>query len=296
MARITTRDPAAAAAATANTGVTPADAWMAGEVRLFGRYVRRQTIALWVLGAPALIPILFMVPAFVTRNGTAMDANEADVLGSGSEILLLCTLLVTPMNTLTRQRWFIPLRRWYGLMFAATAFTDATTASITTSFAGGVFGRLAGHSFLLVGFVNTMLLVPLFLTGNNRAQRWLGRYWKPLQRLVYVVWGLLILHLTLLSGFGFQHGTNGPGNGIDGTPIFHERLYQILACSLFPFILRLPPVKRWVAEKQKEGRGIVVFWVVLPMILLFLIGFAFIVNEEIVKGIRIVTLNTNSAG
>jgi methionine sulfoxide reductase heme-binding subunit len=269
---------------------------MAEEVRLFGRYVKRQTIALWVLGAPAAIPILFMIPAFLTRNGTAMDANEADVLGSGSEILLLCTLLITPINTLTRQRWFVPLRRWYGLMFAATAFTDATTASITTSFAGGVFGRLAGHSFLLVGFVNTMLLVPLFLTGNHWARRWLGRYWKVLHRLIYVIWGMLILHLSLLSGFGFQNGTNGPGNGIDGTPIFHERVYQILACSLFPFVLRLPPVKRWVGEKQKEGRGIVVFWVVLPMVLLLFLAFAFIVNEEIVKGIRIVTLNTDSAG
>ena len=296
MARTTTRDFTPAAPAPAKAGATSADTWMAEEVRLFGRYVKRQTIALWVLGAPAIIPIAFMIPAFLTRNGTAMDANEADVLGSGSEILLLFTLLVTPMNTVTRQRWFIPLRRWYGLMFATNAFTDAITASITTSFAGGVFGRIAGHSFLLVGFVNTMLLVPLFLTGNHRAQRWLGRYWKPLQRLIYVVWGLLVLHLTLLSGFGVQQGTNGPGNGVDGMPVFHERLYQILACSLFPFVLRLPPVKRWVAEKQKEGRGIVVFWVVLPMILLFLIAFAFIVNEEIVKGIRIVTLNTNSGG
>jgi sulfoxide reductase heme-binding subunit YedZ len=296
MARTTTRDFTPAARAPAKAGPTFLDTWMAEEVRLFGRYVKRQTIALWVLGAPACIPILLMMPAFLTRNGTAMDANEADVLGSGSEILLLCTLLVTPMNTLTRQRWFVPLRRWYGLMFAANAFTDAITASITTSFAGGVFGRIAGHSFLLVGFVNTMLLIPLFLTGNHRAQRWLGRYWKPLHRLIYVVWGLLVLHLTLLSGFGFQNGTNGSGSGIDGTPIFHSRLYQILACSLFPFVLRLPPVKRWVAEKQKEGRGIVVFWTVLPMILLFLIAFAFIVNEEVVKGIRIVTLNTNSSG
>jgi sulfoxide reductase heme-binding subunit YedZ len=269
---------------------------MAEEVRLFGRYVKRQTIALWVLGVPALIPILLMMPAFFTLNGTAMDANEADVLGSGSEILLLCTLLVSPMNTLTRQRWFIPLRRWYGLMFGATAITDATTASITTSFAGGVFGRLAGHSFLLVGFVNTMLLVPLFLTGNHRAQRWLGRYWKPLHRLTYVVWGLLVLHLVLLAGFGFQNGTNGPGSGVDGTPIFHQRVYQILACSLFPFVLRLPPVKRWVTEKQKEGRGIVVFWAVLPMVLLFFIGFAFIVSEEIVKGISLVTLQTGGDG
>jgi hypothetical protein len=51
-----------------------------------------------------------------------------------------------------------------------------------------------------------------------------------------------------------------------------------------------------VSEKQKEGRGIVVFWAVLPMVLLFFIGFAFIVSEEIVKGILTVTLNTNSGG
>jgi hypothetical protein len=100
----------------------------------------------------------------------------------------------------------------------------------------------------------------------------------------------------LLAGFGFQNGTNGPGSGVDGTPIFHQRVYQILACSLFPFVLRLPPVKRWVSEKQKEGRGIVVFWAVLPMVLLFFIGFAFIVSEEIVKGISIVTLQTSGDG
>src|SRR5262249_18512941 len=155
--------------------------------------------------------------------------------------------------TVTRQRWFVPLRRWYGILMAFTAFTDATVAAITTSFAGGVFGRLAGHTFLLVGFVNVMVLVPLFLTGNHTAQRWLGRYWKPLHRLIYVVWGLLVLHLVLLAGLGFQQGTNGPSSGVDGTPIFHQRAYQILACSLFPFVLRLPPVKRWAEAKHKQG-------------------------------------------
>ncbi len=73
-------------------------------------------------------------------------------------------------------------------------------------------------------------------------------------------------------------------------------MYQILACSLFPFMLRLPPVKRWVDEKQKEGRGAVVFWAVLPMILLFLVSFGYIVHEEFFKGQLLVTVNTNSGG
>jgi len=292
----TIRDRATAAPVAPKIRATSVDTWMDTEVRFFGRYVKRQTIALCVLGAPAFLPILLALPAIVTRNGAALDASEADVLGSGSEILLLCTLMITPLVTVTRQRWFVPLRRWYGLVMACTAFTDAAVAAVTTSFAGGVFGRLARHSFLLVGFVNVMVLIPLFLTGNHKAQRWLGRYWKPLHRLTYVVWGLLVLHLTLLAGFGIQNGTNGPGNGVDGTPIVHQRVYQILACSLFPFVLRLPPVKRWVDERQKEGRGIVVFWAVLPMLLLFLLSFGYIVNEEILKGQLLVSLNTNSGG
>jgi methionine sulfoxide reductase heme-binding subunit len=268
------------------------DAWMAQEVRLFGRYVKRKTIALWIMGAPAFLPILFMSRAIITRNGADIDAQEADVLGSGSEILLLCTLMITPMVTVTRQRWFVPLRKWYGIMLAINATTDGILASITTvEFSGGVLGRLTGHSFLLVGFTMIMLLIPLLLISNNRAQRWLGKYWKTLQRLTYVIWGLLIVHLMLLEGFGFQNGTNGPGDGIDGTPILHQRLYQLLACSLFPFVLRLPPVRRWVGEKHKEGREQIVFFALLPMMLLFLLAFAYIVHEEVFKGVDMFKLN-----
>ena len=135
-----------------------------------------------------------------------------------------------------------------------------------------------------------MLLIPLFLTGNPWAQRKLGRYWKPLQKLTYVVWAALFVHLMLLEGFGVQSGLNGSGSGVDGTPIFHQRLYQLLACSLFPFVLRLPPVKRWVSEKQKEGRQIVVFWAVLPMLLLFGLGFGYILHEEFLQGINMFLL------
>src|SRR5215469_7664652 len=254
MARAITKGPATTDARTAKRGGSTADAWMAEEIVLFDRYVKRQTVALWIMSAPAFLPLLFMLPSYLTLNGGAMDSAEADVLGSGSEILLLMTLLITPMVTLTRQRWFVPLRRFYGIMFAVTAFTDATTASITTSFAGGVFGRLAGHSFLLIGFIMVMMLIPLFLTANNLAQRWLGRYWKVLHRLTYVIWALLFVHLALLEGLGFQHGTNGPSSAVDGNPIMHQRVYQLTSCSIFLLVFRLPPVKRWVGEQQRTGR------------------------------------------
>lgn len=49
-------------------------------------------------------------------------------------------------------------------------------------------------------------------------------------------------------------------------------------------MLRLPPEKRWVGEKQKEGREKVILWALSPLILLFLLGFAYIINEEIFTG------------
>jgi sulfoxide reductase heme-binding subunit YedZ len=263
---------------------TSVDAWMDTDTRLLGRDVKRQTLWLWALRIPAFTPLIFMMPALVTLNSAVFKGVEADVFGTGSMLLLMLTLLVTPLSTITKQRWFVPLRRWYGLMFAVTAFCDATAASISTDFAGGVFGRLAGHSFLLAGFIMVVLLIPLFLTGNNLAQRWLGRYWKVLHRLTYVIWGLLGLHLALLEGLGFQHGTNGPSNAVDGNPIMHQRFYQFAGCSIFLLVFRLPGVKGWVAEKQREGQEWKVYLTALPLAALFVLAFSFMLNEEINKG------------
>src|SRR5207302_10214690 len=77
-------------------------------------------------------------------------------------------------------------------------------AAITTgdTFPGGLPNRVAGHSFLVVGLLAILLLVPLVLTANRRAQRLLGGEWKRLHRLTYAVWVLVLLHLLLLFGVG----------------------------------------------------------------------------------------------
>ena len=209
----------------------------------------------------------------------------ADTLGTGGEVALLLCLLVTPIVTLTGWRWIIPLRRWYGIVFAVTALADGTIASITTSFAGGPAGRVTGHSFTLVGATMALAAVPLLLTANNPAQRWLGRHWKTLQRLTYAIWALLFVHLALLEGLGFQHGANGSGHPVDGDPIFHQRLYQLSACSVFLLVLRLPPVRHWIVTKQKAGKTCQVWLAVMPLSALFVFAFAFITNVLMFKGL-----------
>lgn len=283
-----------AAPPTAKSGPTRVDAWMNQEVRLFGRYFKRKKITLWIMGAPAFLPIIFTLPAMITQNGGDLNQGEADVLGTGSEILLLLTLLITPLATMTGQRWFVPLRKWYGVMLAINATFDGITASITGGFAGGPVGRVAGHSFLLIGLVMIMILIPLALISNNRSQRWLGKHWKPLQKLTYLVWALLFVHLALLFGLGYQQGLNGSGTYADGIAIFHQRFYQLAACSLFLFLLRLGPVRRWVTEKRAQGQQWVAFWALLPVILLFCLSFAFILHEEFFKGIDLFRLNPSN--
>jgi DMSO/TMAO reductase YedYZ heme-binding membrane subunit len=262
------------------------DEWMEVEFKFGGSRIKRKAVALILLGAPAAAPLFFMLPALITLNENTFGVSVDDTLGSGAELCLFLCLLVTPLVTLTGQRWFVPLRRWYGIMMACCSIGDAIAAGLTdTTFTGGFLGRLAGHAFELMGFMMVLLVIPLLITGNQWAQRKLGKYWKQLHRLIYVIWGLLAAHLMLLEGFGFEHGSNGSGFAGDGDPVFHQRLYQYSACSLFLLTLRLPPVKRWIAARQSEGRNWLVYLTITPIFALFIFGFIFIVNEEIFKGI-----------
>ena len=377
-ARRAKRKPAADSKPPRRPAKSRLDEWMEVDFKFGGSRIKRKTIALVVLGAPALVPLFFMLPALVTLDSNTFSVSVDDTLGTGAEIALFLCLLVTPLTTITGQRWFVPLRRWYGIMMAACSVGDAVAASITDDFAGGVFGRLAGHVFELMGFLMVMLVIPIVCTSDPWAQKKLGKYWKRFQRLTYVIWGLLACHLMLLEGFGFERGSNGSGfagdgdavaasitddfaggvfgrlaghafelmgfmmvmlvipllitsnpysqrklgkywkrfqgltyaiwallaahlillegfgfqrgaNGSgfagDGDPIFHQRFYQYSACSLFLLILRLPPARRWIAARQREGRNWLVYVVVLPLFALFVFGFIFILNEEIFKGI-----------
>ena len=227
-----------------------------------------------------------MLPALITLNRNTFSVSVDDTLGTGAEVCLFLCLLVSPMVTLTGQRWFFPLRRWFGIMMAASAIGDTIAAGLTDEEAGGFLSRITEHTFVFVGFLMVLLLLPLLATANPWAQRKLGRYWKTLHRLIYVIWGLLFVHLALLEGFGFERGNNGSGFSGDGDPIFHQRLYQYCAASLFLLTLRLPPVKRWIAARQQEGRSRLVWLVILPIFLLFVFGMIFILNELFFKGIN----------
>ena len=263
-----------------------ADTWMRGSLVFSAGSVKKQSLALFLLRLPAFVPLIFIMRGWLLLNPRdVLTLNEANVLGTGGEICFFASVSITPIITLTGARWIAPLRRWYGIMFAVIGIADSITAAITGDFAGGVFGRLAGHTFLLAGFLIILLALPLLVTANTPAQRKLGRYWKRLHKMTYVIWGLVVLHLLLLDGFAPFGASNG-----DGDPVFHQRFYHAVAISIPLVVLRLPPVRRWVAEQRAAGRQARVWLAIAPLAALYVAGFVFILNEEIFTGTMAITL------
>jgi sulfoxide reductase heme-binding subunit YedZ len=263
-----------------------ADTWLSEELTFSAGTIRKRSLALILLRLPAFVPLLFILRGWLSLNAKDVLTNtEADVLGTGGEICFFVAVSVTPLITLAGQRWIAPLRRWYGIMFAVIGLADTITASITGNFAGGVIGRVAGHSFLVVGLFIILLALPLLATANTPAQRKLGKYWKRLHRMTYVIWGLVVLHLLLLDGVMPFGGPEG-----DGDSIMHQRFYQAVAISVPLIVLRLPPVRRWIAGQRAAGRQRLVYLAFLPLAALFILGFAYIVNEEISTGTMVLTM------
>ena len=201
---------------------------------------------MWCLRALLLTPFVLMGPelmsALMGRPDAVsnLSASTADVLGSSAFLMFVMMLAVTPVHTVTGWRWHIVLRRDYGLGMFAAAVLDLVLAATTTgnTFPGGVLTRVGGHSFLVAGLFSTLLLVPLAITANRRAQRWLGGSWKWIQRLTYVVWFTVLVHLLLLFGVG---------------TIFVDAC----AVSLPLLVLRVPAVRRWwgAARRRRAHRG-----------------------------------------
>jgi sulfoxide reductase heme-binding subunit YedZ len=249
--------------------------------------IRKRSLALFLLRLPAFVPLIFIARGWLALNSKNVLTNtEADVLGTGGEICFFAALSITPVITLTGARWIAPLRRWYGIMFAVIGLADTATAAITGNFAGGVVGRVAGHTFLVTGFLVILLALPLLATANTPAQRKLGKYWKRLHRVTYVIWGFVVIHLLLLDGFTPFGASSG-----DGDPVFHQRFYQATAISIPLVILRLPPVRRWIAAQRAAGQNRRVWLAMVPLAALYIVGFVFVINEEIFTGTKVITLH-----
>lgn len=135
-------------------------------------------------------------------------------------IMLTITLAVTPARRLSLViaqhvhalygkrvsdwNWLIRLRRQFGLY---TFFYAALHALVYVAFDAGPDLRLIRDDalerpFILLGMAAFALLLPLAATSNRAAMRALGRSWRRLHMLTYLIAILALLHFWVLVKVG----------------------------------------------------------------------------------------------
>lgn len=144
-----------------------------------------------------LIPLGLGIWAGVTDQLSANPIKEiTHRTGDWSLRFLLITLAVTPVRRITGWSWLVRYRRMLGLFAFFYVCLHFLTYFVLDQFFD--FGEIAKdiikRPYITVGFTAFVLLIPLALTSTNKMQRRLGKRWKQLHQLVYVIGVLGVLH------------------------------------------------------------------------------------------------------
>jgi sulfoxide reductase heme-binding subunit YedZ len=194
---------------------------------------------LWIAHLGSLVPVLWLFGDWVFGNLSVNPIQDATLrTGKSALVLLVLSLASTPLNTLLGWRWTIPLRKWFGLY----AFFYASVHLYI--FIGLDYGfdiallqeALLEKRFALAGLAAYLLLIPLAITSTKGWMRRLGKSWKRLHRLVYLVGILAVVHFVWLVKSDFRE------------PLAFGGLVLLL------LLLRIPPVRSLVSGLRFKRR------------------------------------------
>ncbi len=187
----------------------------------------------------AIIPFIRLIWDGLHDNLTVNPIQEITFrTGFYAIVLLILSLVCTPVNVVFGWRQVLPLRRPLGLY----AFFYATLHFLTFVWLDyGLDWELIKGAFIekwyaLIGLAAFVLLLPLALTSTRWAMRKLGKYWKQLHRVVYIAALLAVFHWVLLVKSDIRE------------PLLYGAGVALL------LILRVPAVKRWFTTLRTRKR------------------------------------------
>jgi sulfoxide reductase heme-binding subunit YedZ len=176
----------------------------------------KQRISVWLrrVGEPLVILIL-AIPALQLAYDAFWGSFVADPFPPATRIsgiwgmrLLVAGLVITPLARVSGLPGIIRFRRPVGLWAASYSIGHFLIWSTDYGFdLGLITTEILRLRYLFVGFIATVLLVPLAATSFNAAIRWVGgRNWRRLHWLVYPSVLLALWHMATagrLSGVDF---------------------------------------------------------------------------------------------
>ena len=148
-----------------------------------------------------LLPLVFLGINFIQDN---LGANPFEVLtrntGEWALRFLLLTLAMTPLRKFTGSPWPLRLRRMLGLYAFFYVCVHLSTYLVLDHFFDWqeILQDIIKRPYITLGMLAFVLLIPLAVTSTNSMMRKLGKKWKSLHKLVYLIAILAVLHFFLL--------------------------------------------------------------------------------------------------
>ncbi|VAW82612.1 Protein-methionine-sulfoxide reductase heme-binding subunit MsrQ [hydrothermal vent metagenome] len=150
-----------------------------------------------------LVFILGLLPAavlgwqlYADRLGANPIDEIADATGEWVLRLLLLTLLMTPLRRAFGWAWPVRVRRMLGLFAFFYASLHLLIYLWLDQFFmwGEIWLDIVDRPFISVGMLAFVLLLPLAVSSNKFMVKRLGKQWRRLHRLAYVIPALGVLH------------------------------------------------------------------------------------------------------
>jgi sulfoxide reductase heme-binding subunit YedZ len=148
----------------------------------------------------ALLCLLPLMRLLVLGAVGGLGANPIEFItrstGTWTLVGLMVILSVTPMRRLTGRAELVRYRRMLGLFtFFYAALHFITYVWLDQFFDPAAIARdIVKRPFITLGFTAFVLLVPLAATSSNAMMRRLGRRWRQLHRLIYLIALLGVIH------------------------------------------------------------------------------------------------------
>ena len=151
---------------------------------------------------PLLFVICLIPLVMIVWDGfhDALGANPVEKIthrtGDWSLRFLLVTLSITPLRLLFGWKSPVKLRRMFGLFAFFYVCLHFTIYIVFDHFfdVSEIAKDIVKRPYVTVGFTAFVLLIPLAITSTNKMMKRLGKRWKQLHQLVYVIAVLGILH------------------------------------------------------------------------------------------------------
>ena len=150
----------------------------------------------------SLIPVSLLLYEAITDQ---LGANPIQTLhfrlGDWALRFLCLGLAITPVKQITGIKALVRFKRLFGLyafFYASLHFLVYVCLDLSFSM-DQLMDEIPKSPYIIVGLLTYALLMPLALTSTQKMQKRLGKRWKRLHRLVYLVAVLAVVHYLWLT-------------------------------------------------------------------------------------------------